>query len=224
MNKTEFISSVNDIFKNIDSNFFSNIEKYKDFLNEVNEHTNLTRLDSPDKIYGEYFYESIIPYKDVDFAKIQSLLDIGSGSGIPGIVLKLLYPHIELTIIEANNKKCTFLKSLCEKLNIDVQILNQRAENIQKNQREYFDLVTSRAVAPLPFIIEISLPYVKVGGFMIEPKSSKVIAELEDVNKIIQTLGGKFLAPKNFVSINQKTHIVITIEKIKPTNHQYPRN
>jgi 16S rRNA (guanine527-N7)-methyltransferase len=173
MNKIEFINNIQKIFKNIPLNFFDQIEKYKEFLQEYNQKTNLTRLDDERIIYAEYFYESIIPYKDCNFINVNKVLDIGSGSGIPGIILKLLCPNISLTIIEANNKKCVFLKQLCKHLKIDAVILNQRAEKILSHQREHFDLVTSRAVAPLSIIVELSLPYLKINGLLIEPKSRK---------------------------------------------------
>jgi 16S rRNA (guanine527-N7)-methyltransferase len=204
MNKLEFAESLNKTFKNIPNNFFDQIDKYKIFLQKYNQKMNLTRLDSESKIYGDYFYESIIPYKDFDFSKINLLLDIGSGSGIPGVVLKLLYPHIELTIIEANNKKCVFLKELCNHLGIKTVILNQRAEKIEKHQREQFDCVTSRAVASLSIMIEISLPYLKVDGLLIEPKSKKMYDEMPSAEKIISNLGGKFLQVNQFSSINNK--------------------
>jgi 16S rRNA (guanine527-N7)-methyltransferase len=173
MNNIDFAINLKKIFPKIPDDFFAQINRYKLFLQKYNQKTNLTRLADENKIYSEYFYESIVPYKDFDFVKIQSLLDIGSGSGIPGIVLKLLYPYIQLTIIESNNKKVTFLKELCYHLKIKATVLNQRAENIQNKQREQFDIVTCRAVASLPIIVELSLPYLKVNGLLIAPKSQK---------------------------------------------------
>jgi 16S rRNA (guanine527-N7)-methyltransferase len=164
MNKHEFEVEIKKIFKNINDNFFSLVDEYKLFLQEYNKKVNLTRLDTEEKIYKDYFYESVIPYKDLDFLKINSVLDIGSGSGIPGVVIKLLYPHIKLTIIESNNKKIAFLKELTKKLNITITLYADRAENIARQHNEQFDLVTSRAVAVLPAILEISIRYVKIGG------------------------------------------------------------
>jgi 16S rRNA (guanine527-N7)-methyltransferase len=223
MNKLEFQKHVNDAFKNISPTFFETIEAYKTFLNESNQTLNLTRLNTEDKIYGEYFFESIIPYKSVDFSKINFVLDIGSGSGIPGIILKILYPHINLTIIEANTKKCVFLKQLSEQLSINVQILNQRAENIENTQREMFDLVTSRAVTILPILLEISLPYVKVGGMLIEPKSKMGKQEINGVEKNIINLGGRLEKILEFSSINNRFHMVIFVAKVKKTDHSFPR-
>jgi 16S rRNA (guanine527-N7)-methyltransferase len=123
MTKEEFIVQIKKTFPNVDSSFFSQIEVYKDFLRKTNQTLNLTRLDKEEKIYGEYFFESIFPFSFLDFSKPLSLLDIGSGSGIPGIVLKILFPQIKLTIIESSNKKVSFLKLLCDTLKIEATIL-----------------------------------------------------------------------------------------------------
>jgi 16S rRNA (guanine527-N7)-methyltransferase len=164
MNKNTFETEIKKVFTNINRDFFSTVEIYKSFLQDYNKKINLTRLDGEDKIYGDYFYESIIPYKDLDFSNIKHVLDIGSGSGIPGVVLKLLYPHIELTIIESNNKKVTFLNELAKLLNIQITVLANRAEDLARQYNEQFDLVTSRAVASLQAIVEISIRFVKIGG------------------------------------------------------------
>jgi 16S rRNA (guanine527-N7)-methyltransferase len=164
MTQQEFLKQIHLDFTNVNDDFSKQIEKYKIFLQKYNQNVNLTRLDSEEKIYGEYFYESIVPFTKINLNKIVSVLDIGSGSGIPGIVLKLLHPHLQLTIIEANSKKTKFLIELIRELNVDVNVINKRAEEIEEDEYETFDLVTSRAVAPLNAIIEISLPYVKIGG------------------------------------------------------------
>jgi 16S rRNA (guanine527-N7)-methyltransferase len=179
MNKELFTNTITDNFKSFDKKFFDKIEIYKVFLQQYNKNVNLTRLDNEHLIYGEYFLDSILPFKTIDFSKYKEVLDIGSGSGIPGVVLKLLYPQINLTIIESNGKKVTFLKLLCEKLNISAKIFFKRAEEMRNNEREKFDLVTSRAVSELNQILEISVAYCKVNGLIVEPKGTKYQEELE---------------------------------------------
>jgi 16S rRNA (guanine527-N7)-methyltransferase len=223
MTKLQFVDQIKIIFPEASEIFFSKIEIYKTFLQEYNKKVNLTRLDTEDKIYSEYFYESVVPYKDIDFSKYINVLDIGSGSGIPGVVLKLLFPNIKLVIIEPNTKKNIFLNLLKERLQIDFFVINKRAELIKTNEYESFDLVTSRAVAPLPAIIEISLPYVKIGGFLIEPKGANIDGELNGVDKIVRKIGGEILSINHFISINNKNHNVVIIKKNAKTNHSYPR-
>jgi 16S rRNA (guanine527-N7)-methyltransferase len=222
MTKQEFENSIKKDFDNIDSKFFDNIEIYKSFLQEYNKNVNLTRLDGEEKIYGEYFYESMIPYKDIDLQN-KKLLDIGSGSGIPGVVLKLLYPSIELTVIDSNNKKIIFLKELAKKLNIDITAIVMRAEELSSDMRESFDIVTSRAVASLKIICELSIPFLKVGGILIEPKSIKISEELESAKQIIAHLKCNIVEIKNFQSILGYTHNIVIVKKNLKTPLSFPR-
>jgi 16S rRNA (guanine527-N7)-methyltransferase len=211
----QFIEEVKNNFKNVDDKFFDNIEIYKQYLQEYNKATNLTRLDGEDKIYQEYFLESILPFINIDFAKYTKVLDIGSGSGIPGIVLKLLYPQIDLTIIESNGKKLTFMRSLASKLNINVTFYLKRAEEIRNNEREKYDIVTSRAVAELRIILEVSVPYCKVNGLIIEPKGRMFKEEYAEAEQIIGKLGIKL--------ISEKDNSNFVFEKVEVTNQEYPR-
>ncbi|GMO15420.1 MAG: 16S rRNA (guanine(527)-N(7))-methyltransferase RsmG [Mycoplasmoidaceae bacterium] len=221
MDKLVFTKNVNENFKNININFFSQIEIYKIFLQEYNKKTNLTRLDSEDKIYGEYFLDSVLPYKSIEFKKDMSILDIGSGSGIPGIVLKLLYPQIVLTIIESNGKKVTFLKELCKKLNIEVTIYMKRAEDIRNNEREKYDIVTSRAVSELCTILEVSIPYCKVGGLIIEPKGSHYKDEFENAKKIILATKIELINTISYDTTYQNN--ILVFKKNEITDKIYPR-
>jgi 16S rRNA (guanine527-N7)-methyltransferase len=223
MNRDEFQQQIKSAFTDFSAIFFQQIERYRNFLQAYNQHTNLTRLATDDKIYGDYFYDSIIPYQKVQFKTTNSLLDIGSGSGIPGVVLLLLYPHLQLTIIESNRKKVKFLFALMDELKINFQILPIRAELIPDDLRDTFDLVTSRAVAPLKIILELSAPYCKVGGLIIEPKSQNAPNELNEAAPIIEALNIKLLDTLNFCSANNHTHHVFIFQKELITNRKYPR-
>jgi 16S rRNA (guanine527-N7)-methyltransferase len=223
MNLNEFKSEILKSFKIVDADFFNNIQKYKDFLQEQNKIHNLTNLDAEEKIYGEYFYESIIPYKEIDFKRYSKILDIGSGSGIPGIVLLLLDKDIKLTIIESNNKKVDFLRKLIIHLGVEADVILQRAEEITNEQRESFDLVTSRAVAPLKILLEISVPYCKVNGVIIEPKGTAYQRELVDSKNIIKNLDIFLDNVETFVSLTNHTNNVLFFKKKNKTDKHFPR-
>lgn len=223
MNKDDFVKIVNENFNGIDSSWFDNIEKYKNILQEENKKTNLTRLDSDDVIYDEYFLQSIIPFKNFKFDNNVKLLDIGSGSGIPGIVLKILYPKIELTIIESNLKKINFMKKLSEELKLrNIRFINDRVEEFGKKNREVFDIITARAVAELKVLLEVSIPILKINGICIFPKSINLKNELERSKKIINELELDNIWFDNFV-FNNKSHEVFYCKKERKTPDLFPR-
>ncbi len=220
MDKSIFIEEVRKIYPNRDINF-DLFEKYKEYIQKENEFYNLSNIVSDEKIYFEYFFNSILPYSDFNFNN-KELLDIGSGSGIPGIALKIIFPEMKLTIIESNLKKIKFMENLKDILLLDdVTFLNIRAEEISWNNRERFDYVTSRAVANLKVLSEISIPYLKIDGLLIEPKSTNYLNEIEEANWILKELKSEIIDIKKIK--NLKEHNIIYIQKNKKTNIDYPR-
>lgn len=223
MNKEQFKTLIKKNFQNIPNDFFDQIEVYKNFIQNKNKLLNLTNLANEHVIYQKYFFDSIIDYKEIELSKIKKVLDIGSGSGIPGIIIKLLFKHIDLTIIEATNKKAKFLNELVKQLHLEnVTIINKRAESIDDNEYETFDLVTSRAVAELKVLLEISAPYAKVSGLIVEPKSKKGNIELKQSENIIKELNLSLINEQKFTS-NEVLHHIFVFKKQKKTNKKYPR-
>ena len=224
MNRQEFEIAIKQNFKNIPNDFFVKVETYKKFLQAKNQEFNLTNLAKEEIAYQNYFFDSIIPYRNVDFNKIKSVLDIGSGSGIPGILLKLMFRDIDLTLIEATEKKAKFIQNLATELNLKkVKVIHKRAENISQEQYESFDLVTSRAVAELKTILEISAPYAKTSGLIVEPKSRKFKHELEESQWIINELDLLLVNEEEF-KLNGAFHHIFIFKKNKNTNRKYPRS
>ncbi len=220
----EFVAKISSDFK-IDNiiEFEQKIKIYHDFLQSENLKYNLTRLDSEEIIYNDYFYQSVIVYKNIHFNNIKNVLDIGSGSGIPGIVLKLIFPHIKLTIIESNNKKANFMEMLASKLSLsDVNIIVQRAENILDNQVEYFDFVTAKAVANLESIVELCVPYCKINGCVVLPKTSKYLEEVKNFPKMLKQLNCCLMSV-DIIICGEMSHHVITISKKDSCSTKYPR-
>lgn len=197
---------------------------YYDFLKEYNSHTNLTAIKSLEQVYLKHFYDSLTIVKAIDLNKIKTVLDIGTGAGFPGVVLKIFFPHIEITLLDSNHKKTKFLEFLVNKLELNkTNIICNRSENYIKNNREFFDLVTSRAVADLTLLSELSLPYVKVGGFFVSYKGDNK-AEVDAALYGIEKLGGKLksLIHLTLPNENSKRSLVI-VEKITNTPSLYPR-
>ncbi len=194
---------------------------YCDYLLEYNCHTNLTAIRDEEGVYLKHFLDSAslaFVYKLTS----EKVLDIGTGAGFPGIVLKILFPQIELTLIDSNNKKTTFLKALLEKLNInDVIVLNDRVENLKT--KEYYDIVTSRAVSELRILVELSLPYLKMDGKVLALKAH-IEEELEKATDAISILGGNIFQIKEIIlPKNIGKRCIVDITKIKKTDDLYPR-
>ncbi|MBE6159200.1 MAG: 16S rRNA (guanine(527)-N(7))-methyltransferase RsmG [Firmicutes bacterium] len=199
------------------------LEIYKDFLIEYNKHTNLTRIIDENDIYLKHFYDSLTIVKYIDLSNKNTLLDIGTGAGFPGMVLKIVYPNLEVTLLDSNNKKITFLKQLSEKLNIKVNAIQARSEEYIKEKREYFDVVTSRAMANLRVLLELSIPYVKVNGNFIAMKAN-ASEELKEANNTHEKLGAKLSSINEFELIKENSkRTIIVYDKISNTDTKYPR-
>lgn len=201
-------------------------QKYYEFLVQENRKYNLTSIVEKEEVYIKHFYDSIKMIDIIDFTKISNLCDIGSGAGFPGIPLKIKYPHLKLTIIEPTTKKITFLKQLTEILKLsDIELINDRAEDEIINKREYYDVVTARAVASLPILLELTIPFLKVEGSFIALKGSSYQEELDISKTAMDKLNCKLIDSLIYeLPNNYGTRAILNIYKVKPTKDIYPRN
>ena len=224
MNKEEFKKELILLGIKITNDQLDKLEKYKDFLIKYNEHTNLTTITNEEDIYLKHFYDSLTIAKYVDFKSVNNLLDIGTGAGFPGMVLKIIFPNIKLTLLDSNNKKITFLKVLSDILDIKIELVNERAEEFIKNKRESYDVVVSRAVAPLPILLELAIPYVKEDGMFISMKANAE-EELKESEKTYKKLGARIKTINSFNLIKEESiRTIIIYEKINKTDIKYPRS
>lgn len=223
MSKEEFIKEIKNLGISITEEQINQLELYKEFLIKYNEHTNLTRIIEEKDIYLKHFYDSLTIVKYVDLSKVNNLLDIGTGAGFPGMVIKILFPNINVTLMDSNNKKIAFLNELSSILNINIELINDRAENFIKDKREYFDIVVSRAVAPLNILLELTIPFVKIKGMFISMKAN-VDEELKESETTYKELGAIIKSINSFNLIKENSQRTIIIyEKINKTNNKYPR-
>lgn len=225
MNETEFINELKKIDIIVTHNQINKFKIYYEYLIEYNKHTNLTSITTKEDVYLKHFYDSCLLTKTIDFNNIDTMLDIGCGAGFPGIVIKILFPTIKLTLLDSNNKKTKFCESLSTLLELDnVEIVNKRAEEYIIEKREYFDIVSARAVKNLPVLIELSIPYVKQNGYFIAMKSDYE-EELNNSKNGIKVLGAEYIKTIN-INLPNNTGIrnFILIKKINKTNPKYPRN
>jgi 16S rRNA (guanine527-N7)-methyltransferase len=208
-------------------NQLEQFELYYETLVEWNEKMNLTAITDKAEVYLKHFYDSITAAFYFDFTKPFHLCDVGAGAGFPSIPLKIVFPHIEVTIVDSLNKRISFLNHLAKELKLEnVHFIHDRAETFGINPlyRESFDVVTARAVARMSVLSELCLPLVKVGGHFIAMKAAHANDELEVGQKAITTLGGKLEAMHTFtLPMEESERNILIIKKEKQTPKKYPR-
>ena len=223
MNKEEFIKIILDLNIKFTDKKLIQLEKYYKILIEENKKYNLTSITEEEEVYLKHFYDSITIIKACKLEN-QSLCDIGTGAGFPGLVLKIIFPGLRVTLVEATEKKCNFLNLVINKLELkDINVINERAEIYSKSVREKYDIVTSRAVAPLKHLLEYSIPLVKVNGYYIAMKSdiSKEIDNIDIYEKELNIKKAKEI--KFYLPIENSLRTLIVYKKLKETNKKYPR-
>lgn len=202
-------------------------ERYYQILVEWNEKMNLTAITDKDEVYLKHFYDSISAAFYFDFSKPIQLCDVGAGAGFPSIPLKIVFPSIELTIVDSLNKRITFLNHLASQLKLDhVHFIHDRAETfgVNPDHREKYDVVTARAVARMSVLSELCLPLVKQGGRFIAMKAASACEELEQGKKAITLFGGVVEDTFTFtLPIEESERNIIVIKKTKITPKKYPR-
>jgi len=197
-------------------------EKYCDLLIEWNEKFNLTAITNKDDVYIKHFIDCMM----LNQYNLQGkLVDVGTGAGFPGIVLKITNPNLDVTLLEPNNKKILFLNEVINKLNLEnIKAINQRSEDFAKQNFETFDFVTSRAVAALNILDELCLPLIKVNGHFLAMKGPKANEELQIAEKGIKILGGQVVSVQQNGLGDDNCRIIIDIEKRYHCDKKYPRN
>ena len=208
----------------IDSAAPQRLEKYAEMLIEKNKVMNLTAITEPKDIAVKHFYDSLIPLKQVNIPQGARVIDVGTGAGFPGLVLKIARPDINLTLMDSLNKRLTFLKEVCDELGLDAEIVHARAEEAARGElRESFDFAFARAVAQLNILCEYCLPYVKVGGSFVAMKGKKAAEELKEAEKAISVLGGKTQAFIEDTLPQGDERGTVIIKKISQLSPKYPR-
>lgn len=201
--------------------------QYYELLVEKNKVMNLTAITEFDEVVEKHFLDSVSLTKQMDLHQPLKVLDLGTGAGFPGIPLKIVFPELEITLMDSLNKRVLFLQDVISSLQLEnIEAVHGRAEEAARNKkyRESFDLCVSRAVANISTLSEYCLPFVKIGGSFISYKSSTIEDELEDGKKGIAILGGKVKDVYKFTlpdSELQRSFVII--EKEKKTPKAYPR-
>lgn len=188
---------------------------------EQNEVMNLTAITEPKAVAKLHLADSLTVLKCADLAG-KSLIDVGCGAGFPGVPLKIACPELNLTLLDSLGKRVRWLEETLPSLGVDAQCLTGRAEELVTDRRETYDFATSRAVARLNILLELTAPFVKVGGAVLALKGAAAQEELDEAKGAIQKLGLKLEAKKAF-PIDGTGHTVLVLRKISPTPPKYPR-
>lgn len=202
-------------------------EDYYRILVEWNNVMNLTAITEYEEVIEKHFIDSLSIVNVIDFCKVYDVIDIGTGAGFPGIPLKIVFPEIQITLLDSLKKRVNFLNEVIVHLGLtDIHAVHGRAEDYakQKEYREQYDLCVSRAVANLSTLSEYCLPYVKIHGFFIPYKSGDIDDELQKSERAVNILGGSVNEVIRFqlpgTDINRS---FVKIRKIKSTAKKYPR-
>ena len=200
---------------------------YYEMLIEKNKVMNLTAITDFSEVVRKHFIDSLLVLKCLDFQNEMSLIDVGTGAGFPGIPLKIMVPHLRITLLDSLQKRITFLEEVINKLELtDIEAIHGRAEDFAKSGklREKYDFCVSRAVSNLSTLSEYCIPFVKVGGIFVAYKSDKIAEELKSADKAFSLLGG-FLKEKVDLILpgSKEKRCILLIEKRKKTPMKFPR-
>lgn len=198
---------------------------YYELLTAKNKVMNLTAITEYNDVVKKHFIDSMMISRVLDMKKINSLCDVGTGAGFPGIPLKIVYPHLHLTLVDSVGKRVNFLSEVVEKLDLeDVEAIHSRTEDLAHNSkyREKYDLVTARAVASMNVLSEYCIPYAKIGGYFAAYKSGNIEEEIENAKNAVKTLGGK-IEKTDMFELYEMGRSIVLIRKVNSTPKIYPR-
>ncbi|RZI48104.1 16S rRNA (guanine(527)-N(7))-methyltransferase RsmG [Lactococcus kimchii] len=227
MTPDEFLTQLATFDITLSERQIGQFKRYFELLVEWNEKINLTAITEESEVYLKHFYDSIAPilYQQITNRPV-SILDIGAGAGFPSLPMKIIFPELQVTIIDSLNKRINFLALLTEELGLEkVTLLHGRAEDFgqDKTYRGQFDFVTARAVARLSVLAEFTIPFLKKDGILLSLKAAQFAEELAEAKKAIATLGGKFNSEIAYELPNGDERHIAVIEKKKETPKIYPR-
>lgn len=216
-----------DISIQLDDNKRNQFMEFYKLLIEWNQYMNLTAITEYEEVVEKHFVDSLSIVKAINLCEKENIIDIGTGAGFPGIPIKIIYPHLKVTLLDSLNKRVKFLNTIIEKLELkNINVIHGRAEDYakQKEYREKYELCVSRAVANLSTLSEYCIPYISVGGMFISYKSDEIDEELLKSKNAVKILGAKVSDVIRFqLPGTDIRRSFIKIEKIKNTPKIYPR-
>lgn len=229
MDKDFLVNSFEKIGISLENEQIDKFNKYYELLFEKNKVMNLTGITEYKDVVIKHFLDSVLTYKSILKEDTESIIDIGTGAGFPGIPLKIIFPEKKFLLLDSLNKRINFLNEVIENLELkEIEAVHGRAEELghKKEYREKFDLCVSRAVSNLSTLSEYTLPFIKVNGRFISYKANNSDEEIDNAKTAIKILGGKIIADEKINLPSEDEEILrrfIIIKKIKNTEKKYPR-
>ena len=221
MTESEFLESLKELNIEVTEEKLVKLNRYYELLIELNEKINLTAITEKKDIYLKHFYDSLTIAKIIDLKSISTFADVGTGAGFPGIVVKIFFPDIHITLIDSLNKRTEFLKKVIEELKLEkIDVITSRAEEIK--EREQYEVVTARAVANLHILLELIVPLSNKYIILMKGETKE---ELENTANLYKELDIKLIDKEEFfLPIENSKRTLLKYEKTSKTNLKYPRN
>lgn len=223
MIENEFIKYIEELGITCDDDKLSRLKKYYEMLVEYNKVMNLTGITEKKQVYLKHFYDSMTIVRAINLNNYNTLCDIGTGAGFPGLVIKIFYPHLKVVLVDSLNKRINFLSDVIKELGLtNIETVHARIEDYAHNNKDKFDIVTARAVAPLNILLEYAIPITKVSSYFIAMKGK--IEDVTTYNNALKVLNSEVKEIKEFkLPIENSDRTIYKIIKISKTNVKYPR-
>ena len=224
MNKQEFLEELAKLGINLTNDQIDKLARFYQLLVTWNEKINLTTIIKEEEVYLKHFYDSLTLIKVVDLRQPLTILDVGTGAGFPGIVLKIVFPNLKITLLDSLTKRINYLNEIIKELDLhDIETVCSRCEEYTKINREKYDLVVARAVSNLKILSEMIIPTVKVNGYFIAMKAN-LNDELEKTIPMLKKLNSELKEIKEFsLPIENSKRTLVVIKKNAKTALLYPR-
>ena len=228
MNNREILKSGLENFGiEVTDEILDNFRIYREILVDWNQKMNLTGIEEEKDVYIKHFIDSLSAVSKGYIKDGISIIDVGTGAGFPGLPLRICLPKLEVTLLDSLNKRINFLQEVSNNVNIDnIEFIHGRAEDFGKDEkyREKYDVATARAVAGLPVLMELCVPFVKVGGYFVCLKGPNADLELEESKAAMEVLGVEFIEKIDIKLIDTElNHNILVFKKVQSTPAKYPR-
>lgn len=223
MTQNEFIKSLENININLTEKQLNQLNQYYELLIEYNKIMNLTSITEKEEVYLKHFYDSITISTEIDLSKEETLCDIGTGAGFPGLVLKIVFPNLKITLLDSLNKRIKFLEEVIKILHLEnIEVVHSRAEEYAINNRNKFDITTARAVAHLSILLEYAIPMTKPNKYFIAMKAN-IDEELKETANALKELSTEIVNINKFNLPKENSNRTIISFKKNNDIKKYPR-